>query len=290
MRKYSLYVDDFIKQEIEVTVYGEGKPEVLITGAIHGGEATGIYAARKLMQYLEENQLLKGSVKVIPVANPTAFRRMERTSPFDNLDLNRIFPGHEEGTPSLRLAHVLIEESKSADYIVDLHCCGIWGYSYTLATWKDWEKARELANMLDIPIAVESGGTRGQLFVETTHDNRSAVIIELPGGGQGGVIDVEAGDQCFKALVNMLALMEMVDEEAYQPKPQFCDPLLSIRVTVEGLFMPKVKPGAVVRKDEVIGKVNDDEVLAPCTGTLTSIRPACFVFPGAYLGRIAPHV
>lgn len=290
MRSYYLEIEDFIKHGLEVVAFGEGKPEVLITGGIHGGEATGIYTAKKLIEYLKTKDLLKGSVKVLAVSNPTAFRRMERTSPYDGLDLNRIFPGSKRGTISQRVAAAIWEESQTADYIVDLHCCGVWGYSYTLALWKEFDYAKELAEMLDIPLIVESGGTRGQLFVETCHQGRPAVIIELPGGGQGGAIDIEAGDQCFNALVGMLAQLGMVAEEYRKPAPQLCNELVAVRVHEEGLFVPAVKAGDTVEEGQVIGTVAGNEIKSPCKGTFTGMRPASFVFPGSFIARIAPHV
>jgi predicted deacylase len=96
---YTKTVDDFIKPELAFHLFGEGAPRVFFTGGIHGGEATGIYVAQRVIEFLEENELLKGSVKVLPIANPTAFRHLERSSPYDRLDLNRIFPGRTGSAP-----------------------------------------------------------------------------------------------------------------------------------------------------------------------------------------------
>ena len=94
-KTYTKTIDDLMPVSLDFTVFGEGAPHVFFTGGIHGGEATGIYVAQKVLAFLEENELLKGSVKMLPIANPAAFRRLQRTSPYDGLDLNRIFPGKE---------------------------------------------------------------------------------------------------------------------------------------------------------------------------------------------------
>ena len=290
MRKYQLEIKDFIESNLDVVVFGEGKPEVLITGAIHGGEATGVYASKLLFEYLETHKLLKGSVKIISVCNPTAFRRMERTSPYDNLDMNRIFPGDPNGSLTQRVCNALWVESQTADYIIDLHCCGVWGSSYILGVFSQYPKAKKLAAMLDIPIAVQSGGTPGQLFVETCALDRAAVIIELPGGGEKGMIDQDAGQSAYEALVGMLIQLEMTEGEYRQPNPRWCDRLLSQKAQIEGLFVPQTKAGEIVKQGQVLGSIAGQPILAPVAGTLSSMSPMRYVFKGSSLGNLAPHI
>ena len=290
MRKYQLDINDCVNSNLDVTVFGEGKPEVVITGGIHGGETTGIYAAREIIKYLENNKLLSGSVKIISLCNPTAFRRLERTSPYDHLDLNRIFPGSKQGTITQRVANAIWNETQTADYIVDLHCCGIHGSSYTLAVWQEHEKAKELATMLNIPIIVQSGGARGQLFVETCETGRAAVIIELPGGGQGGVINQTAGLQAYQALLNMLRGFEMLSGEYQKPDPIWCNKLIPCRADNEGLFIPHVSSGEIVKEGQVLATIKKKKIIAPAKATVTGIRAMSYVFIGSYLGSLAPHI
>ena len=52
--------------------------------------------------------------------NKAAYFNRTRTSPYDNLDLNRIFPGDKDGSQSMQLAHAIWQETRAADYIIDL--------------------------------------------------------------------------------------------------------------------------------------------------------------------------
>ncbi len=273
--------------ELTFHLFGEGAPQVFFTGAIHGGEATGVYVAERMVSFLKGNGLLKGSVKILPVANPAAFRRLQRTSPYDELDLNRIFPGQEESAPSLALANLLWQEAQDANYIVDLHCCGVWGASYTLSLYKDYDFARDLAAMLAIPRVIESGGTRGQLFVEANAAGIPAVIIELPGGGQGGVIDLEAAEECFQALVNLLRQLGMVAGEAVKPNPTFYGKLQPILAKEVGAFLPQIKAGDSFAAGQVLGTIGEHAVVAPFAGVATMVRPASYVFKGTPLINLA---
>lgn len=289
-KTYTRKLDDVMPVELNFHLFGEGAPQVFFTGGIHGGEATGIYVAEKVVAFLEQNELLKGSVKVLPIANPAAFRRLQRTSPYDELDLNRIFPGQEESAPSLALANLLWQEAQDANYIVDLHCCGVWGASYTLAVYEEHDYAKELAAMLAIPTVIQSGGSRGQLFVEACDAGIPAVIIELPGGGQGGVIDLDAAEACYQALLNLLRQLGMIAGEAVKPKPSFYGKLQPVMAKVVGPFLPQIDPGDTFEQGEVLGTIGETAVLAPFAGVATMVRPACYVFKGTPLANVAPLV
>lgn len=287
-KTYTRKLDDLMPLELKFHHFGEGSPKVFFSAGLHGGEATGIYAAEKVLAFLEENELLKGSVKLLPVANVAAFRRLQRTAPYDELDLNRIFPGKQGATPSLALADMLWQEAQAADYIVDLHCCGTWGSSYTLALYKDFEYAKDLAKMLDIPIVIQSGGTRGQMFVEASYAGIPAVIIELPGGGKDAAIDFEAGERCFQALVNMLRLLGMVSGDAKEPTPTFYGKTKKLLAWVDGLFVPHMRPETTVEEGDVMGTLNGEPVLAPFKGIATRVRPGAYVFKGMPIVHVAP--
>lgn len=287
MKTRSRIIEDLMPQELKFYEFGTGTPKVFFTAGLHGGEATGIYAAEKLIKFLQDNPVIKGSVKVLPIGNPAAFRRMQRTSPYDELDLNRSFPGKPDGVPTLGIANVIWEEAQDANYIVDLHCCGVYGASYTLAVYQEFEHAKELASRLAIPRIIQSGGTRGQLFTDACDKGIPAVIIELPGGGQGGIIDIPAGDECFDALVGLLRQFGMVMGEPNKPTPKYYGPLQPLSATAEGLWLPAIIPGAAVTRGMVIGTLAGKPVESPITGTTTMVRPPSYVFKGTPLASLA---
>lgn len=285
-------LEAFHPHELECFQFGaEGAhPHVLITAGIHGGEATGIWVARKLVKWLYRQQL-KGSVTVLPVANPAAFRKLTRCSPYDELDLNRIFPGQPEGTPSMVLAHLIWEHAKQADVIVDLHCCGIYGSDYTLALWREFDFARDLAAKIDIPVVVDSGGTRNQLFVEACQIGIPAVIIELAGGqfgSGGGILDRMSGERGFTALSNLLIRLGVVEGEAPDVSPRFYGKLQEVRALRAALWSPSVTPGTPVSEGQLLGDLEGEPLHAPATGVAISVRGDSYVFPGHTVVTVAP--
>lgn len=273
---------------LDVFEFGDGNgPRVLITAGIHGDEQTGIHTARLLMQALEA-QPVHGLVRVIPVCNPAAYRHRTRRSPFDELDMNRIFPGRPANSPTMQLAERLWAEAQDVDYIVDLHCAG-WGSApYTLAVYEQFPEMREVAQALGIPIVIQSGGTRGQLFVEACHAGKKALIIELPGGQPGGTIHLEAAALAEKAVANLLRTLKVLEGAPAVADVTFYGKIREVAAPAPGLFLPAVAPGARVAEGTVLGSFEGKEVRAPHSGVVTSISLARYCFAGEWLAGVAP--
>lgn len=273
---------------LELFEFGAGDgPDVLITAAVHGDEQTATHAARLLMKTLE-SQPVHGRVRVIPVCNPAAYRNRSRRSPFDELDMNRIFPGSPTGSPTMQLADRLWAEAQSADYIVDLHCAG-WGATpYTLAVYEEFPVMRAIAEALGIPVVIQSGGTRGQLFVEACHAGKRALIIELPGGQPGGTIHLEAAAQAERSLVNLLRTLKVLDGAPTPSEVTFYGKIREVAAPGPGLFVPAVEPGSRVEEGAVLGSFEGAPVRAPHAGVVTSISLPRYCFAGEWLAGVAP--
>jgi len=279
-------INDIMSYSIDKYLFGTGDgPKLMVTGGIHGGEVTGIHTCNLLIKWLEEKEnALKGQVMVLPICNPAGFRRMQRTSPYDDQDMNRIFPGNPEGSPTRQAAALVYAEAAWADYIVDLHCCGVYGSPYTLSIYKESEKDKELARMLDIPVVVESGGTAGQLFVEASRKmGKAAVIIELPGGQPLGKVDLDAVDLAYNALLGLIRQLGMISEPATKPAPVFTGKIESVRCPTDGYFEPCILGGNWVKAGDCIGKLNGEEVKVAKDCRIMNIGPARYLFKNGSL-------
>ena len=278
-----------LRHRVPVYRFGSGdSPRILVTAGLHGSEATGQYAAFRLIETLAADPEIAGEITILPRCNPSAFRRMERTSPFDDLDMNRIFPGDAEGTPTQVLASRIWDMAREADYIVDLHCAGPYATPYTLAQHSEYENCRELASLLDIPVVVQSGGSEGQLFVEAARQGIPSVIIELPGGGPDGIIDLAAGEGTLGALRRLLTLLEVLPGEASAPSPVFCGELVRVTAPADGLYLPRVAPGNGLGEDGIVGVLETENVVTEGRGYCIKNRPPGYVFRGDALAVVAP--
>ena len=113
----------YIPVPLMVARRGSG-PTVLLTGANHGDEYEGSVALMQLMRNLALDRL-NGQLIIIPGLNFPAYLNGTRTSPIDKGNLNRLFPGDPNGTPTQMIAHYVESElMPRADYILDFHAGG----------------------------------------------------------------------------------------------------------------------------------------------------------------------
>ena len=110
---------------VPVAVLKQGSgPTLLLTGGNHGDEYEGPVALMKLIQRMPELPI-NGRLIVIPALNFPAFLNGSRTSPIDNGNLNRMFPGARNGSVTEMIAHYVDTELfPRADVIFDLHAGG----------------------------------------------------------------------------------------------------------------------------------------------------------------------
>jgi predicted deacylase len=97
------------------------RPRVVAIAGVHGDEHDGSAGLLDLADWLDP-ATIEGTLVVVPVANPPAFRAARRWNPADGIDMNRIFPGESDGSITHRLARVLVDEIVTgADYVVTVH-------------------------------------------------------------------------------------------------------------------------------------------------------------------------
>ncbi len=91
-----------------------------ITAAVHGNELNGIPVIHDLFRHLEPTKL-RGTIVGVVAINVPGLHRHERHF-VDGQDLNRLFPGKEDGTVSQVYAHRVLERIVGKfHFLVDLH-------------------------------------------------------------------------------------------------------------------------------------------------------------------------
>mgnify|MGYP001167621378 CR=1 FL=1 len=99
-------------------------PTVLLTSGVHGDEYEGQITLSRLIREIEPEDVT-GRIIILPMANYPAAKAGLRTSPIDDLNLNRVFPGDPDGSPTLMLAHYMESALMPlAGYALDLHSGG----------------------------------------------------------------------------------------------------------------------------------------------------------------------
>ena len=105
----------------------EPGPNLLLLSMLHGNEWFSTVQLMRLLRELDPAEL-KGTLMVVPVANPMAFRTHTRViiDDSDMPDLNRSFGGPFEWTTNQTARVIAGELMAQADYMVDYHISD-WG-------------------------------------------------------------------------------------------------------------------------------------------------------------------
>ena len=113
----------FIPIPVVVIRNGAGPTALLVSGT-HGDEYEGQVTLCNLAKSLEPSQI-KGRVILLPMSNFPAAMAGRRTSPIDEVNLNRAFPGNPDGSITQQIAHYISTELiPLADIVFDLHSGG----------------------------------------------------------------------------------------------------------------------------------------------------------------------
>src|ERR1039457_6467129 len=106
------------------TIYGARPGGVLaLVAGNHGYEYPPVLALQELRGKIDAARL-SGTVILVHVANmPSFLGRTVYFSPVDGKNLNRVYPGRQDGTVSERIAFAITTQViEKADYVLDLHC------------------------------------------------------------------------------------------------------------------------------------------------------------------------
>lgn len=260
-------------------------PHLVVTGGVHGGEYPGIEASIRWAASLDP-ALLAGRITVIHLSNPPAFyAKRQYVSPLDNKNLNRVFPGDDQGTPTERVARAIIDVVKTGDAWVDLHGGDIHEGLVPFVIFSDQggeavvRQAEAMARIYGIQHMLRSSAIAGGSYATAAHLGIPALLAE---SGQVGQVDESSVQIHLRGLTNLLVHWGMLKA----PKPQALDnPILErfhwISSPATGLYYGVFKPGDWVDQGQVGGVIKNvfgdlvHEVVAPQSGvvlfTVTSL-------------------
>lgn len=171
---------------------GDGPTALLIAGN-HGDEYEGQIALSKLARQIEPADV-RGRIIILPALNYPAVAAGRRLSPLDEGNLNRLFPGKANGTPTEMIAHYLVSVLlPQSDLVIDLHSGGRSLSYHPCCLIRDGgietETARlvELMKIFGAPIGSISDGSGGGASTTLSAAAQScgvpAITAELGGGG-----------------------------------------------------------------------------------------------------------
>jgi predicted deacylase len=277
---------------------GNEKRICVVTG-IHGDELEGQYVCYELIKKINENiQFLNGIVDIYPALNPLGIDSVHRGMPTFDLDMNRIFPGSENGAMAEHVASKIIEDIDGADMCIDLHSSNIFLREIPQVRVSEHiaEKLVPYAKLLNTdfiwvhPVATVLEST---LTYNLNNKNIPTLLVEM---GVGMKITKEYGEQLVKGIFNLMKEMNIWKGEVEPVR----DAIISMEKEVEfinakasGIFMPCVDHLDAIKKGDSMGEIVnsltgeiEEKVISPCDGMIFTLREYPVVYEGSLIARV----
>ena len=273
-------------------------PRISIVTGTHGDELEGQYVCYELARRIEaQPQLLTGIVDLYPALNPLGVDSITRGVPGFDLDMNRIFPGSEDGAMAEYAAALITQDIMGSNVCVDVHASNIF-----LREIPQVRVSETTARTL-VPLArelncdfiwVHASATVLESTLAHTLNLRGVptLVVEM---GVGMRITRAYGDQLITGLFRLMHRLGIWAGEA----PQVREPIVStdgkvafLNAPTLGMFVPRVTHWEDVHAGEIIGDIlnpltgEGTEIASPCDGLLFTLREYPLVYEGSLLARV----
>ena len=248
-------------------------PILFVCAAIHGDEINGVEIIRRLLK-LSTLRHLRGTLLAIPIVNVHGFINHSRYLP-DRRDLNRSFPGSEQGSLAARIAHLFMEEiiSKST-HGIDIHTGAIHrsNLPQIRANLEDPE-TEFLARAFNVPVIISSMLRDGSLREAAAEAGVPTLLYESGEALRFDEVSIRAG---VKGIVNVMRALKMLPKSRGTGKSAI-DPVVArasswVRAGESGILRAMVPLGGRVKKGTLLGVIADPfgereiKVVSPFSG------------------------
>jgi hypothetical protein len=275
--------------ELAIGEVGNGHPRALVTVGIHGDEGPwGAWAIHKTLGSVDFEEL-RGSLRVVPVANPLAMEADARCSPLDGLDLNRTFPGKPDGSHTERLAAALTRQVlEDVDVVIDLHGGGSWCVNAFAFKFPGGES---LARAFLPPFLVEAPERINTLTGYAHTLGAQVAVVEMGGRSSREDMCAERISKGLRRALGVAGVMTPAPSDSQSPEPVNVGPTKVLRPSRGGVFVPRLVAddvGTIVPGGTVLGCLHDPVTMqsaetfeAPFLETaLLLLRPTLAVIKG----------
>ena len=276
-----------------------GEKRISIVTGTHGDELEGQYVCYELQRRIKENiGCLTGIVDVYPAINPLGIDSITRGIPGFDLDMNRIFPGLENGSMPEYIASNIIDDLSKSAAVIDIHASNI--FLEEIPQVRINELSRDtlvpLAKLLNTDyIWVHSSATvlESTLAYSLNTTGTPTLVVEM---GVGMRITKKFGDQLTDGIFALMKELGIWNGEVIDPK----EPIISedgevsfINAGKSGVFVPCVEHWKNVKQDDHIGDILNpltgeinERISAPTDGIVFTLREYPIVSEGSLIARI----
>lgn len=297
---------------VPVSIFKGAQPGrcLALTAGIHGYEFSPILAAQRLLSAIDPGKL-SGSVILVRIAHLPAFQnRSIYINPYDRKNLNRVFPGRDEGTQSERIAAVISRDVIArCDMHIDMHSgdgtealfpfVGIYGGKLAA---QQFAMSKKIGTAFRFPLHVFYRMNSQEIVDRGRSCNRQAVaagkptvLVEM---GEKGQRDETFVEGITNGVLNVLRSLEMLPGRPEPPlrKSTWLEGEQSVVSEHTGILYPTAQPGKEVKAGTLLARVTDyagkllREYVSPLDGVLMHMSFAPPINKGETIATIGPIV
>lgn len=287
MKKKIVYeIKGLYRDTFRVTGYefGKGKKALCIVGSMRGNEVQQLYCCSQLVKkfkQLEEEGRISPNVKIliIPCCNPYSMNIQKRFWPIDNTDINRMFPGYDEGETTQRIANGVFSAIKEYEYGIQFTSFYMPGEFIPHVRMMDEGYSDiETAMKFGLPYVVK----RTVRPYDTATLNYNWQVWETKAYSlfttTTSRIDKKSAGQAVLAILRFCAALSLVkyqESKSHESIVISDQELISVQTAKSGIFEPLVKVGEVIDEGTPLANIinpYDGELMetlyAPMAGTM----------------------
>ena len=299
-----------LREDFDIPYHDIGEehspPRIALVAGLHGNELNGVFVLSRLAAFLQgvtegQHPILRLRERVIiPAVNILGLNTLDRHWPFDNTDINRMFPGYDAGETTQRIAHAVLEVTRLAYYRVDLRSASLdFEELPQVRLYDPTEDEQAIARLFSLPAVIER--PTSAIFTATighawkAYGGANFVLR----AGYAGNLQLPHCEQLFHALVVFLRRTSILEgalavEESEEDVHYFgVEQTARLVAYTSGLFISSLEVGRWLQASDLIGHVYDGfdgqlraELKTPVSGLLSGIRRQPLLFEGDLIASI----
>lgn len=232
-------------------------PTLFVSAAIHGDELNGVEIVRRLVNS-PSMKSLRGTLIAIPVVNVFGIIHQSRYLP-DRRDLNRCFPGSNQGSLAARLANIFVEEVvEKSDYGIDLHTGAIHRSNLPqIRANLDDPATLELAQAFGVPLLLNANMRDGSLRQVASEMGVPVLLYEAGEALRFDELSIRGGVKGILSVMRKLEMLPKKVSKKVQKEPFIARSSSWVRASQSGLLRSHTKLGMQVEKGSHLGTISD---------------------------------
>ena len=291
----SFYTNSSVNMPVHVVHGRRPGPVLLVSAAVHGDEINGVEIIRRLLVKKSIDRI-KGTLIAIPVVNVYGFVSKSRYLP-DRRDLNRSFPGYENGSMASRLAHVVMTQIiPHTTHIIDLHTGAVnrENLPQIRAKLQGNPELESLARAFGVPVILNAELLENSFRAAAFDKGIGVLLYEAGEALRFDEVSIRAGVR------GVLQVMIELGMRPRSKRPRKVESMVAntsrwVRAGQSGILRSLAGTGTKVQEGDLLAYINNplgentEELISPIAGIIIGKTNLPLVFAGEALFNIASY-